>query len=518
MINFRLLRVISRCYSSNKTQPLAYVNRQAEILGNLPKYYPSLSQLPRATISIKEFNAKYQETLSSDAPETVHVINGRVKAIRVVGKSMCFIDLYQQNAHLQLILSYHVMKGSVGNKDDFVGLVRGLKPGDHIQVQGYPGLSKTEQTLSLKCTLPVSMLSASQVAIPPKLSDAVKRRKNKVLDYLVNGHEVLVSRHKIISSLRTFLDSRGFIEVETPILSAKSNGANAKPFVTQLNSLGKLPLELRVAPELWLKRLCIGGMDQVYEIGKVFRNEGVDATHNPEFTTLELYKCYSSMEELIELSESLIRHICTFVDTRLAKELLQEMKANGDRFRRIELLPTLEKETGIDWRQVDLSNCAEILSVLEAQGISIPDSAKSPQQILNYLCGAVIEEKYCKSLLPTVIFHHPSIMSPLAKGDDVISKRFEVFIRGREFMNAYEEENCPQTQLAKFESQQFCKDTYEDHESMAIDYDYVNVMKYGMPPIGGLGLGIDRLCMLLLNKDRIEEVLAFGCVDDVSRQ
>lgn len=497
-----------------------YSTRNSKILEDLSGHYPSLSRLPRATLSVREFVQKYRELLKNDNSAVNHILNGQVVSIRTVGKSMCFIDICEQGTKLQLILNSSILRknDSSLNTEVFQALVNTFRPGDHIQAKGYPGLSQQKQTLSLKCVCSPIMLSAAQVPVPPVLKDIVKRRENRVLDYLVNGHDILINRYKLIQSLRKFLDSRGFIEVETPILSAKSSGANARPFTTHLNSLSKQSLELRIAPELWLKRLSIAGVHRVFEIGKVFRNEGVDSVHNPEFTTLEFYQCYTSMGELIELSEQLVKSVCEAVQTPVAKELLAEFQANGCKFRQVNILPVLFQETGIDWSRVNLTNSDEMLAALTAQGIHMPANIRSPQQILNKLCVDYIEPKYCQSLLPIALCHYPTVTSPLAKGDEHITNRFEVFIRGREYINAYEEENCPQIQSAKFHSQQIYKDKYQDNDSMAVDSGYIAAMGYGMPPIGGLGLGIDRLCMLLFDKNRIEDVMPFGCIDDVCRQ
>ena len=272
-----------------------------------------------------------------------------------------------------------------------------------------------------------------------------------------------------------------------------------------------------------MKRLVVGGLDKVYEIGKVFRNEGVDAVHNPEFTTLEFYKSFTSMEQLIALSEQLLKSI--LLDLRplhsneIIEALIAELQQTEWKFNRVEFIPTLSQELNFDLKTIDLNDPSALYAILP-KDLGLPPNL-SPQQILNKLASIYIEERYCNSLLPTLIYHHPAVMSPLAKThpqDPTVTKRFEIFIRGREYINAYEEENCPQLQLAKFQQQNMANQLYKDKESLSVDQKYVDAMKWGMPPVGGFGLGIDRLCMLLLNKDRLEEVLSFGCLDDVNRQ
>lgn len=321
------------------------------------------------------------------------------------------------------------------------------------------------------------------------------------------------------------------MEVETPMLSSKSNGANAMPFQTKLN-FNDTALELRIAPELWLKRLIISGLDGVFEIGKVFRNEGVDSTHNPEFTIMECYQTYMTMEDLITFSEELFRYILTRLinntNQGAVKELYDVLAANEWRFKRAEFLPTLSKEIGVDLANVDLNGVDSLMKIVPESvkrelftsvELAKPSEHLSPQKILDKVCGKYIEDIHCQSLLPTIIYHHPVVMSPLSKinsHNSDITQRFEIFIQGQEYINAYEEENCPQIQLQKFEAQNKYKKS--DSESLNVDYQYVETMKSGMPPTGGLGLGVDRLCMLLLGKTRIEQVLAFGSLDDVNAQ
>lgn len=521
----RFLFASVRCYSKHpELNALDFARRNEAVASRASCYYPSLSKISPATTTVSEFKQKYQ-ALHEDQPQSSEVLRARIDSVRISGKNMCFVDVSNARNSVQLILNYNVMKtampSSALTREQFFQHVQDLRPGDHIQACGFPGLSQRERTLSLKCTKLTEILAPALLAVPPKLTDPAKRNTNRVLDYLVNGHETLVVRHQVNTAIREFLNMRGFLEVETPVLSSKANGAAAEPFSTRTKATNA-ELELRVAPELWLKRLVVAGVNRVYELGKVFRNEGVDATHNPEFTTLEFYQSYASMDELIELSEQLYLHVLNRVDNRFARELKNELLANAGKFKRVEFLPTLLRETGVDFTQIDLHNSDLISRALIAKNIHMDTTGKSPQQILDMLCGRFIENKYCTSSLPTVIYHHPTVMSPLAKGnpDDnmLTTKRFEVFINGKEYINAYEEENCPQEQLQKFELQKSAQETYGDRESLAVDYSYVEAMKWGMPPIGGFGLGIDRLCMLLTGNKRIERVLSFGTIDDIEKQ
>lgn len=517
----------NRRASTIDASKLEFTKRNHVIEQQLAKYYPSVSTVPSdSLVTIERFHDVY-DSLQVEDPETRCRVNGRIKNIRFSGKKICFIDLYhtRSSQSLQLIVNFNKVNGS--SHERFESELRFLKVGDFIQGLGYPGLSQRQKTVSLKCTELPRLLSCAQLPLPPRLTDASKVKQNRVVDYQVNRQAIqtLVFRQQIVNSIRSWLNERSFVEVETPVLSAQSNGAAAEPFVTRSNSLPKesATLELRVAPELWLKRLIIGGFDKVYEIGKVFRNEGIDAIHNCEFTTLEFYHTFLSMDQLISLSESLFKRVVLDLhklhSNNVLEALVKELQSADWKFRRVEFLPTLSQELGVDFTKVDLNDTEALYSVTPPE-LDLPRNL-SPQQILNKLSSAFIEEKHCNSLLPTVLYHHPTVMSPLAKtntADPTVTKRFEVFIEGKEYINAYEEENCPQMQLAKFEQQNEANRLYKDKESLSVDHRYVEAMRWGMPPIGGFGLGIDRLCMLLLDKTRIEDVLTFGCLDDVNRQ
>ena len=531
------------------TAKLQAKERNGIIDKNSADFYPSMTQLstdpaikPFTPITINDFLALDKEnSIKADIPSKLYRINGRVKSIRFSGKKICFIDIYSaesENSHLQVILNLRLIPNV--DASDFYNRLQFLAKHDYIQVYGFLGYSNnSNRTLSLKATLLPKILSPAQLPLPSDLVNLAKISKNRVLDYQVNGIRDILVRSQIISLIRKFYtEKRGYIEVETPILSGKSNGANAEPFVTRcshtLNGEDK-SLELRVAPELWLKRLIIGGLDRIFEIGKVFRNEGIDAIHNPEFTMLESYETYLSMDDLIVLSEQLFKYLllelqAADLNLPIANQLADVLKENDWHFKRVEFLPTLSKELGgVDFYSgINLDNVDSLLSVIPRsdqeqmfshEELNNPTQHLSPQKILNKMSSYYIEERYCNSLLPTLVFHHPSAMSPLAKlntSDWITSKRFEVFINGKEYINAYEEENCPQEQLRKFRAQQSFKNS--DKESLTIDLPYVEAMRSGMPPTGGLGLGIDRLCMLLMEKNRIEQVLPFGCLDDVNVQ
>ncbi|AJT10654.1 ADI_G0052300.mRNA.1.CDS.1 [Saccharomyces cerevisiae] len=540
------------------TSKMEATRRNGQIVKDLGRYYPSMSESALhdlcqdyKEVTIADFNERFLGNPATlhheDNPNLLLSINGRIKSIRFSGQKIVFIDLYngssglKNDTQLQLIVNYNKIGGSSEDKANFSEYMNFLKKGDYIKALGYPGFSQSRvKMLSLICNKLPIVLSVSQLPLPSRLNDETKIKSNRVVDYQLNGTQTLLVRARIIKLLRKFLDDRNFVEVETPILSSKSNGAMAKPFITSSKDFDHL--ELRIAPELWLKRLIISGLQKVYEIGKVFRNEGIDSTHNAEFSTLEFYETYMSMDDIVTRTEDLFKFLITnlqkfFQDTRLPvpktfSELHLALSENNWKFRKVEFLPTLNKELGIDLMNsgLDINKPSELLKALPKDIAKkyFPSADNTGQlsslQILNKLSDVFLEQRHCQSTLPTVIYHQPAILSPLAKTDPQnkqVTKRFEVFIKGKEYINAYEEENCPQLQLQKFlQQKQINELTGNKTETLSpvIDYQYVETMKYGMPPVGGFGLGIDRLCMLFCDKKRIEEVLPFGCVDDVNRQ
>lgn len=540
------------------TTVLELQERNKDIESNCAKYYPSMTELQNnekievRRISLHEFKDKFGDTDEFD--ESPQLVYGRIQNIRSSGKKIWFLDINDhshipnskdQSSQLQIIINFKSLTNDNCNASngltlsEFESHMNQLRKNDYVQCYGIPKLSQSSnRTLSLSVKTLLRIVSPIQSPLPSGLSETGKRNNNRVIDYQVNGVYPLYQRATIIRLIRKFYQEiNDFVEVETPLLSQKANGASARSFTVQYKDGHNL--ELRIAPELWLKRLIIGGMPKIFEIGKMFRNEGIDATHNPEFTMLESYQTYASMEDLIELAESLFKYLLCNIpwENATVKELEKSLESNNWHFKRIEFLPTLSKELGVSMENLDLENPLEIL-------LSIPGSVRtklnlqenmSSSQILDKLSGHYLEAKYCQTLHPTIIYHHPLAMSPLAKSTQSkprITQRFEMFIKGKEYINAYEEENCPQVQLNNFLRQQqnnnnnnihtstTSKDTDTDinTEFLPVDYKYVEAMRSGMPPTGGLGVGIDRLCMLLMEKSRIEQVLPFGSIDDVNRQ
>lgn len=359
--------------------------------------------------------------------------------------------------------------------------------------------------------------------IPDKVDNAETLARRPHIHQLTSDEpgDVLRLRALIYDYVRTYFIQSGFLEVETPIFDVSAGGAIARPFETVANELSNMPIRLRIAPELNLKRLVVGGQDKIFEIGRVFRNEGVDNTHNPEFSTCEFYEVGATLPSLIERTEQLVHGLHTAVES-LRSTYFPSLVAPSDNvdfsqpFAQLPFIPTIEKASGRklpDLASVNVST--ELLDMFRDLGINVPPNPTVPR-LLDTLAEHYIEP-LCKN--PTFITQHPEALSPLSKSyfDEAtgqwVASRVELFINGREYVNAYEEENSPFEQRRKFMQQQ--KFHPEGESEGAIDESYLEVLEWGMPPTGGWGCGLDRLVMLFANKKRIADVLPFGTLRNV---
>ena len=425
---------------------------------------------------------------------------GRIMSRRIMGKAS-FAGIADSTGNMQI----YIKRDDVGEED--YAAFKKWDIGDIIGVKGIVFRTKTGE-MSVHASK-IVLLSKNLIPLPEKyhgLTNTDLRYRQRYVDLIVNPEvkDTFVKRSKIISEIRNFLEGRGFLEVETPYLHNQAGGAAARPFITHHNTLD-IDLYLRIALELHLKRLIVGGFDRVYEIGRVFRNEGMDPRHNPEFTLLELYQAYTDYEGMMNLTEDLFRY--------LAKKVLgTAMIPYGDYtidlespFARMTMAEAVEKYAGVDFTKIyDLEEARRVakehhVDYEERHGIG---------DILN-----LFFEEYCEEKLiqPTFITHHPVEISPLAKkspADPRYTERFEIFVLGREHGNAFSELNDPIDQRERFEHQAAMK-AQGDDEACGVDEDYLNAMEYGMPPTGGLGIGIDRLVMLLTNNASIRDVLLF---------
>ncbi|MBD1383201.1 lysine--tRNA ligase [Metabacillus arenae] len=427
-------------------------------------------------------------------------IAGRIMTKRGKGKAG-FAHLQDLSGQIQL----YVRKDSVG--DDQYELFNTADLGDLVGVTGVVFKTKVGE-LSIKATS-FELLTKSLRPLPDKyhgLKDIEQRYRQRYLDLIMNpeSKKTFITRSKIIQSMRRYLDEHGYLEVETPTMHSIPGGASARPFVTHHNALD-MPLYMRIAIELHLKRLIVGGLEKVYEIGRVFRNEGISTRHNPEFTMIELYEAYADFQDIMNLTENVIAHIAEDV---LGTTTIQYGEHNVDlspKWARVHMVDAVKEETGVDfWKELTLE---EARAYAKEHQVDIEDNM-TIGHIINEFFEQKIEEKLIQ---PTFIYGHPVEISPLAKKNDQdprFTDRFELFIVSREHANAFTELNDPIDQRERFEAQLKEREQGNDEAHM-MDEDFVEALEYGMPPTGGLGIGIDRLVMLLTNSPSIRDVLLF---------
>ncbi|KAF2077557.1 hypothetical protein CYY_001175 [Polysphondylium violaceum] len=479
------------------------------------------AQARQLSHTLKNFRKEFQGQLENGGKlmdrDNV-VVAGRIKSIRISSDKLFFIDIRATNADPETQIdepqsSLQVMANLkyYQNAPEFSVMQNVLRKGDVIEIRGIPAKSNLGE-LSI-IPKEISLLTPCMRPIPFKLRDKENRYRNRALDFIVNPQiqRAFLIRSKMINFLRSYLVERGFLEVDTPILSTNVGGANAKPFKTHSNSLD-LDLFLRISPELFLKQLVISGFDRVFEIGKQFRNEGIDLTHNPEFTTCEFYQAYSDYNELIAMTEDLLSkmvyHTLGTYEVPLPSnpDVMISFKAP---FQKINFIDKIEELVGrkLPKDLVSYDCIPELLEICKENGINCK-KPHTPTRILDEMASTLLEP-LCTQ--PTFIIDHPLAMSPLAKlhrTSDQKTERFELFVGGKELVNAYSELNNPVEQRDRFYAQS--KDrTTGDEEAQILDETYCNALEYGLPPTGGWGLGIDRLCMLFSNTTTIKDVILF---------
>ncbi len=427
-------------------------------------------------------------------------VAGRLMSKRIMGKaSFCNVQDLKGN-----IQSY-VARDAVGEEE--YSAFKKLDIGDIVGIKGTVFKTKTGE-ISIHAT-DVILLAKSLQVLPEKfhgLTNTDLRYRQRYVDLIVNPEvrDTFIKRSKIISTIRQYLDSLGFMEVETPMLVANAGGAAARPFETHFNALDE-DLKLRISLELYLKRLIVGGLEKVYEIGRVFRNEGLDTRHNPEFTLMELYQAYTDYNGMMELTENLYRHVAqTVLGTTKITYNGVEMDL-GKPFERITMIDAVKKYSGVDFREIHSDE--EAKAVAKAHGVAFEDRHKKGD-ILSLFFEEFAEEHLIQ---PTFVTEHPIEISPLTKkkpGDPEYVERFEFFMNGWEMANAYSELNDPIDQRERFKAQEELL-AKGDEEANRTDEDFMNALEIGMPPTGGIGYGIDRMCMLLTDSSAIRDVLLF---------
>ncbi|AQS54487.1 lysine--tRNA ligase [Novibacillus thermophilus] len=432
-------------------------------------------------------------------------VAGRLMSIRGHGKAG-FAHIQDVSGRIQI----YVRQDTVG--DDVYDLFKTLDIGDWIGVEG--DVFKTNRGETTVKAEVLTLLSKSLRPLPEKfhgLQDIEQRYRKRYLDLIVNPEvrETFVTRSKIIQAIRRYLDEQGFLEVETPTMHAIAGGAAARPFVTHHNALD-MPLYMRIAIELHLKRLIVGGMEKVYEIGRVYRNEGISTRHNPEFTMLELYEAYADFRDIMDLTE----HIVTFVaETVLGTRQLEYQGHDVDLsspWRRRSMVDLIQEHVGVDFSQEMTDEQARRLA--EEHGVDV-----KPEMTFGHIVNEFFEQRVEDKLIqPTFVYGHPVAVSPLAKknaDDPRFTDRFELFIVGREHANAFTELNDPIDQRQRFEAQLKEREAGNEEAHM-MDEDFLEALEYGMPPTGGLGIGIDRLVMLFTDAPSIRDVLLFPLMRD----
>ena len=428
------------------------------------------------------------------------VISGRMMSRRVMGKAS-FAHVLDRDGEIQI----YVRRDDVGEEN--YKLFKEFDIGDILGISGF--VFKTQTGEVSVHAQSVKLLSKCLKPLPEKyhgLTDTDLRYRQRYLDMIVNPEvrDTFRKRSQIITAIRTFLEGRGFLEVETPVLHTQAGGAAARPFITHHNTLD-IDMYLRIALELHLKRLIVGGFDRVYEIGRVFRNEGMDTRHNPEFTELELYQAYTDFHGMMDITEDMFRYVARQVCGTAQVEYNGVLVDLEKPFARLSMVEAVKMYSGVDFDAVATDEEAKKL----ADEREIHYEARHKKgDILNLFFDEYVEDKLIQ---PTFIYGHPIEISPLAKKDPKhpgYTERFEVFITGREFGNAFSELNDPIDQRERFEAQAALK-AQGDEEACGVDEDFLNALEIGLPPTGGLGIGIDRLVMLLTNSPTIRDVLLF---------
>ena len=467
---------------------------------------------PAAEFKVTDRAENIIQQFDDAAPAKEVVVAGRMMSRRIMGKAS-FFEMQDSTGRIQVYVSRDDISNDENSTAYNVVFKKLMDIGDIVGVKGFVFRTQTgeisvhakELVMLSKSLRPLPVVKEKDGKIFDAFTDPEQRYRQRYLDLIVNPQvkEVFVKRTKMMNAMRNFFNSRGYLEVETPVLQSIPGGASARPFITHHNALD-IPLYLRIANELYLKRLIVGGFDGVYEFSRNFRNEGMDRTHNPEFTCMEIYVAYKDYQWMMNFTEEMVETVAIAMNGT-TKATIGDREIDFKRpFQRVRMADAIKQYTGYDIEKMSEEDLYK--ACLE---MKIPvDKTMGKGKLIDEIFGEKCEGNYIQ---PTFIYDYPKEMSPLTKkhrNNPDLTERFELFVNGKEIANAYSELNDPIDQLDRFQQQMKLQERGDD-EAMFIDYDFVRALEYGMPPTSGMGIGIDRLCMFLTNSLSIQDVLFF---------
>jgi lysyl-tRNA synthetase class 2 len=467
---------------------------------------------PAALYPVDAYTTEIKESFSDDAPQREVCVAGRIMSRRIMGKAS-FIELQDSKGRIQVYISRDDL--CPGEDKDLYNVVfkKLLDIGDFVGIKGFVFRTQMgeitvhaqELTVLSKSLRPLPIVKVKDGVTYDGFEDPELRYRRRYVDLVVNDQvkDIFIKRTKVFNSMREYFNSNGYMEVETPILQSIPGGASARPFITHHNALD-IPLYLRIADELYLKRLIVGGFEGVYEFSKNFRNEGMDRTHNPEFTCMEIYVAYKDYNWMMDFTEKMIEKICLDVNGTTEVKVGDNVINFKAPFKRITMIDAIKEHTGIDITGMDEAQLRETAKQL---GIEV-DETMGKGKLIDEIFGEKCEGTYIQ---PTFIIDYPIEMSPLTKrhrNNPELTERFELMVNGKELANAYSELNDPIDQYERFVEQMRLAEKGDD-EAMIIDKDFIRALEYGMPPTSGMGIGMDRLVMLMTGQTTIQEVLLF---------
>ena len=467
---------------------------------------------PAAEYHVSAYSDDIKKDFEDDAPAREVCVAGRIMGRRIMGKAS-FVELQDSKGRIQVYISRDEICPDE-NKDLYnVVFKKLLDIGDFIGVEGYVFRTQTGEisvhartlTVLSKSLRPLPIVKVKDGVTYDAFDDPELRYRRRYVDLVVNDQvkDIFLKRTKVYNSMRNYFNEHGYIEVETPILQSIAGGASARPFITHHNSLD-MTLYMRIATELYLKRLIVGGFDGVYEIGKNFRNEGMDRTHNPEFTCMEIYVAYKDYNWMMEFTEKMLERICLEVNGTTEVKVGDNMISFKAPFRRVTMTEAIKEHTGVDITGMSEDELREVCRKLDIE----VDPSFGKGKLIDEIFGEKCEGSYIQ---PTFITDYPIEMSPLTKRhreNPELTERFELMVNGKELCNAYSELNDPIDQYERFVEQMRLGEKGDD-EAMIIDHDFIRALEYGMPPTSGMGIGMDRLVMLMTGQTTIQEVLFF---------